>query len=164
MAVRLLQRAAIPLPNHFVRPAPINNRRLFITTTTVLPSWPTTPMVSGILASIAKLTSTITVPSEMMRFCRMMRRARWLSRHDGTDPRAEMGKGEAPEYSDSKGTAELADKVIDSGAHSRLVRRERRHDRSGRRRHREADAYPNKGETDLEYPSRRCDPRPSEDE
>ena len=50
---------------------PNSSRKLFITTTTVLPSWPTTPMVSGILPSIANVTSTTTVPSEMNRFCRM---------------------------------------------------------------------------------------------
>ena len=33
---------------------PNNNRKLFITTTTVLPSWPTTPMVSGIFPSMRK--------------------------------------------------------------------------------------------------------------
>ena len=48
--------------------APINNRRLFITTTTVLPSCPTTPTVNGIFASIAKHTSTATVPSEITKF------------------------------------------------------------------------------------------------
>ncbi len=66
--------------NHFLFASPNNSRKLFITTTTVLPSWPTTPMVSGIFPSIANVTSTTTVPSEMKRFCRMMRRARWLKR------------------------------------------------------------------------------------
>jgi len=56
--------------------APNSSRKLFITTITVLPSWPTTPTGKGIFPSIANTTSTATVPSEMTRFCRMMRRAR----------------------------------------------------------------------------------------
>ena len=55
---------------------PNNNLKLFITTTTVLPSCPTTPIVSGILPSSANVTSTTTVPNEITRFCRMIRRAR----------------------------------------------------------------------------------------
>ena len=54
--------------------------RLFITTITVLPSCPTTPMVSGIRPRRAKQTSTATVPNEIMRFYRMIRRALWLRR------------------------------------------------------------------------------------
>ena len=64
----------------FTRYSPRNNKRkLFNTTTTVLPSWPTTPMVSGMTPSIAQVTSTTTVPSEMTRFCRITARARQLS-------------------------------------------------------------------------------------
>src|SRR6266852_5201879 len=66
-------------PNHFVEevfPEPKSSRRLFITTTTVLPSCPTTPIVSGIRPSNARQTSTSTVPNEITRFCRITRLAR----------------------------------------------------------------------------------------
>src|SRR2546430_5731386 len=58
---------------------PNSNRRLFRTTSTVLPSWPTTPTVRGMPPKSANATSTMTVPSEMNRFCRITRRARLLS-------------------------------------------------------------------------------------
>ena len=47
---------------------PNSSRRLFITTTTVLPSWPMTPRVSGIFPSRAITTNTATVPRERTRF------------------------------------------------------------------------------------------------
>ena len=50
------------------RAEPKRRRRLFITTITVLPSWPTTPTVRGMRPRMAKVTSTTTVPIEMIRF------------------------------------------------------------------------------------------------
>src|SRR2546425_12680355 len=82
----LLHNCAFDLhrPNHFVEecfPEPNSKRSLFITTTTVLPSCPTTPIVSGIRPSNARQTSTTTVPSEITKFCRLPRLARGLHRN-----------------------------------------------------------------------------------
>ena len=60
-----------PSKRHHSRLAalPMSSRRLFITTITVLPSWPITPSGRGMpFPAVARMISTATVPSDMTRF------------------------------------------------------------------------------------------------